>query len=296
MRFPQFPQPAVDNRTGIRPPERGGGRGHAFYADQARRALGIQLHGPLAELSTPIFHFLIGGLVAGIAVLARPQRVGLGLGIGLDVVLALLSVAALLAYDRLFCPPEARPGLAGGALPTAALLAEAVVLAGTNDARLWVPAVVIAVVVVAAAPHLSALRLAGRDDAWLRLSRDAAGVAVMVPVLIAGCSPAAGPVRGVIVAAGGFLTTVDAVHAERAGRRRGVVAAFLVGLAVACCLVPATRGAQVPAAGGILLVLWYGLRGIAASVCAPRVSRAAVAEYGVFVVAAAVLLSTAARH
>jgi hypothetical protein len=287
----------VDNRTGIRPPDPRGGRGHAFYAEQARRALGIQLHGPLAELQTPIFHFLIGALVAGIAVLARPQQVGVPLGIGLDVVLALLSVAALLTYDRFFCPPEVRPGLEGGALPTAALLAEAVVLAGTSDARLWVPAVVVAVLVVAAAPHLSALRLAGRDDAWLRLARDAAGVAVMVPVLIAGCSSASGPLRGFMVAAGGFLTAVDAVHAERAGRgRRGLVAAVAVGVVVAGCLVPATRGVQVAAAGGVLLVLWYGLRGVAASVCAPRVSRGAVAEYSVFVLAAAALLSAAARH
>lgn len=287
----------MDNRTGIRPPEPGGGRGHAFYADQARRALGIQLHGPLAELQTPIFHFLIGALVAGVAVVARPQRVGVPLGVALDVVLALLSVAALLAYDRLFCPPEARPGLEGGALPTAALLAEALVLAGTGDARLWVPAVVVAVAVVAAAPHLSALRLAGRDDAWLRLARDAAGVAVMVPALIAGCSGAFGPLRGFIVAAGAFLTAIDAVHAERGGRgRRGLVASFAVAVVVAGCLVPATRGVQVPAAGGILLLLWYGLRGVAAAVCGPRVSRGAVAEYGVFVLAAAALLGAAARH
>ena len=287
----------MDNRTPIRPPGSGSGRGHAFYAEQARRALGIQLHGPLAELQTPIFHFLIGALVAGVAVVARPQQVGVPLGIGLDFLLAMLSVAALLTYDRFFCPPEVRPGLEGGALPTAALLAEAVVLAGTSDARLWVPAVVIAVVVVAAAPHLSALRLAGRDDAWLRLSRDTAGVAVMVPVLIAGCSAASGPLRGFIVAAGGFLTAVDAVHAERAGRgRRGLLAALCVAVVVAGCLVPATRGAQIPAAGGILLLLWYGLRGVAASVCAPRVSRGAVAEYGVFVVAAAALLGAAVRH
>jgi hypothetical protein len=286
----------VDNRTGIRPPERGGGRGHAFYADQARRALGIQLHGPLAELRTPFFHFVIGAFVAGIAVLARPQRVGIPLGIGLDVVLALLGVAALLAYDRLFCPPDARPGLEGGALPAGALLAEAVVLSGTGDTRLWVPAVVLAALIIAAAPHLSAMRLAGRDEGWLRLARDAAGVAVMVPVLIAGCSTAAGPVRGSIVAAGAFLTVVDAVHTERTARLRGLLAAFAVALAVSLCLLPATSGPQVPAAGGILLVLWYGLRGLAVAAGAARLSRGVVAEYGVFVLAAAALLSTQARH
>jgi hypothetical protein len=285
----------VDNRTGIRPPERPR-RGHGFYADQARRALGVQLHGPLAELRTPIFHFVIGALVAGIAVLARPQRVGVPLGIGLDVLLALLGVAALLAYDRLFCPPDARPGLEGGALPAGALLAEAVVLAGTPDGRLWIPAVVVAAVIIAAAPHLSAMRLAGRDEAWLRLARDAAGVAVMVPVLIAGGSSAAGPVRGFIVAAGAFLTVLDAVHTERAPRLRGAVVAFAVALAVSLCLIPATQGGQVPAAGGILLVLWYGLRGLAVAGGSARMSRGVVAEYGVFVVAAAALLSTTARH
>ncbi len=286
----------MDNRTGIRPPERPPGRGHAFYASEARRALGIQLHGPLAELQTPIFHFLIGALVAGIAVLARPKRVGIGLGVGLDLLLALLAVASLLTYDRLFCPPEVRPGPESGALPAAALLGEAIVLAGTDTAALWVPAVLVGVLVVAAAPHLSAMRVAGRDGTWLRLSRDAAAVAVMVPVLIAGCSAAPGPVRGFVVAAGSFLTTVDAVHVERGHRRRGLVGSCLVAVAVAGCLVPATRGSQIPAAGGILLVLWYGLRGVAATVSAPRLSRGAVAEYGVFVVAAAALLGTAARH
>jgi hypothetical protein len=288
----------VDNRTGIRPPtEPGdGGRGHAFYAAQARRALGVQLHSPLGELRTPIFHFVIGVLVAGIAVMARPDRVGVPLGIGLDVLLALLSVAALMTYDRLFCPPEARPGLEGGALPTAALLAEALVLAGTTSAALWVPAVVVAAVVIAAAPHLSARRLAGHDEAWLRLARDAAGVAVMVPVLIAGCSSALGPVRGLVIWAGAALTTVDAVHTEHGVRRRGLVAAFWVGAAVAACLIPATRGGQVAAAGGILLVLWYGLRGLAVAAGAARLSRVAVAEYGVFVIAASALLATSARH
>jgi hypothetical protein len=87
------------------------------------------------------------------------------------------------------------------------------------------------------------------------------------------------------------------VHAERAGRgARGLVASACLAVVVACCLVPATRGTQIPAAGGILLLLWYGLRGVAASVCAPRVPRGAVAEYGVFVLAAAVLLGAAARH
>jgi hypothetical protein len=287
----------VDNRTGIRPPEPPrGGRGHAFYADQARRALGIQLHGPLAELQTPIFHFVIGALVAGIAVLARPQRVGVPLGIGLDVLLALLGAAALFAYDRLFCPPEARPGPEGGALPTAALLAEAVALAGTSDGRLWIPAVVVAALVIAAAPHLSALRIAGRDEAWLRRARDAAGVAVMVPVLIAGCSSAPGPVRGFIVFAGSLLTGLDAVHTEHAARGRAALAAFAVGLAVALCVIPATQGGQSAAAGGILLVLWYGLRGLAVAGGAAKWSRGVVAEYGVFVVAAAALLSTTARH
>jgi Protein of unknown function (DUF5656) len=291
----------VDNRTGIRPPSetqeaRDRGRGHAFYAAQARRALGVQLHSPLGELRTPIFHFVIGVLVAGIAVMARPDRVGVWLGIGLDVVLALLGVAALMTYDRLFCPPEARPGLEGGALPTAALLGEAVVLAGTSAAGLWVPAVVLAAVVIAAAPHLSSRRLAGHDEAWLRLARDAAGVAVMVPAVILGLSSAPGPVRGFVVWAAAALTTVDAVHTEQGGRRRGLVASFLVGAVVAGCLVPATRGAQVTAAGGLLLVLWYGLRGLAVASTGSRLSRVAVAEYGVFVAAAGTLLGMSARH
>jgi hypothetical protein len=287
----------VDNRTGFRPPEKRAG-GHAFYAEQGRRALGLHLDRPLAELRTPIFHFVLGALVAGVAVLARPQRVGLPLGIALDALLALLGSLALLAFDRLFCPPEARPGLEGGALPTAALLAEAVVLAGTADGALWIPAVVVAAVVIAVAPHLSAMRLAGRDGAWLRLARDAAGVAVMGPVVVAACSSAWGPARGLMLAAAAFLTTVDALHTERAPRLRALLAAMATAAAVSLALIPATRGVHAAgaAAGAILLVLWYGLRGLAVAAGAGRVSRTAMVEYGSFVLVAAALLATSAAN
>jgi hypothetical protein len=287
----------VDNRTGFRPPERRAG-GHAFHAQQARRALGLIPDRPLAELRTPIFHFAVGALVAGIAVLARPQRVGVPLGIALDLVLAVFASVALFVYDRLFCHPEARPGLEGGALPTAALLAESLVLAGTNDGRLWIPAVVVAALVIAVAPHLSAMRIAGRDGVWLRLARDAAGVLVMGPALVAATSAADGPVRGVVLAAAAFLTTLDALHTEQATRARGVIASLAVAAAVSAALIPATRGGQTGAAtaGGILLVLWYGLRGLAVAGGTARLSRGVIAEYGLFVVVAAGLLSNAAHN
>jgi len=297
----------VDNRTGFRPPGSGGSAGppppprraggHAFYAEQARRALGIDHEGPLAELRAPIFHFVVGALVAGIAVLARPQQVGLGLGIGLDVLLMGLASLALLAFDRLTCPPEARPGLEGGALPTAALLAEAVVLAGTDQKPLWIPAVVVAALVIAAAPHLSAMRIAGRDTAWLRVARDAAGVATLGPALIAGCSSALGPVRGFIIAAGTFLTVVDALHTERAPRVRSLVIALVVAVLVSGSVVLATRGGQAIGAAS-LLVLWYGLRGWAVTAAVPRGRRSlgALAEYGIFVAIAGLLLAEAVRR
>ena len=285
----------MDNRTGFRPPSPRRAGGHAFYAEQARRALGIDHEGPLAELRAPIFHFVVGALVAGIAVLARPQRVGLALGIGLDVLLMGLASLALLAFDRLTCPPEARPGLEGGALPTAALLAEAIVLAGTDQKQLWIPAAVVAAVVIAAAPHLSAMRIAGRDGAWLRVGRDAAGVATLGPVLIAGCSSALGPVRGFMLAAGSFLTVVDALHTERAPRVRGLIVAGVVAVVVAGSVIPAQRGGQAVAAA-TLLVLWYGLRGWAVVVATWRRSFGALAEYGSFVAVAGFLLSNAVRH
>ena len=276
----------------LTPPRRGG---HAFYAEQARRALGIQHEGPLAELRAPIFHFTVGLLVAGIAVLARPQQVGLPLGIALDVVLAAMATLALLVFDRFSCPPDARPGLEGGALPTAALLAEAVVLAGTQQKPLWIPAAAVAAVVIAAAPHLSAMRLAGRDEAWLRLGRDAAGVAAMGPVLIAGCGTGPAPLRGFMLAAASFLTVVDALHTERAPRVRGLVIAAVVAVMVSVSVVPAMRGGQTAAAAS-LLVLWYGLRGLAAAGGGGRWSRGAVFEYGVFVAIACALLTSAVRR
>ena len=287
----------MDNRTGFRPPERRAG-GHAFHAQQARHALGLTLDRPLAELRTPIFHFAVGALVAGIAVLARPQRVGVPLGIALDVVLAVVASAALLVYDRWFCPPEARPGLEGGALPTAALLAESLVLAGTSDGRLWIPAAAVAALVIAVAPHLSAMRIAGRDGAWLRLARDAAGVLVMSPVLVAATSSADGIVRGTVLAAAAFLTTLDALHTEQATRLRGVLASAAVAVALTGALIPATRVGQTgaAAAGGILLVLWYGLRGLAVAGGTAKLSRGVIAEYGFFVVVAAGLLSNAAHN
>jgi len=277
------------------PPPRRRVGGHAFYAEQARRALGVQSDGPLAELRAPIFHFVIGALVAGVAVLARPQQVGLGLGILLDLALTGLATLALLTFDRLTCPPEARPGLEGGALPTAALLAEALVLAGTDEKRLWIPAVVIAAAVIAAAPHLSALRIAGRDDAWLRVARDAAGVAVLAPVLIAGCSSAPAALRGFVLAAGSLLTVVDAVHTEHVPRVRGLVAAAVVAAAVTGSVIPAMHGGQA-AAAAMLLVLWYGLRGVAVVLAGDRRSGGALAEYGFFVAVAGAMLGTVARH
>jgi len=294
----------VDNRTGFRPPGGPSGPtpprragGHAFYAEQARRALGIDHDGALAELRAPIFHFVVGALVAGIAVLARPQQVGLGLGIALDVLLMGLASLALLAFDRLTCPPEARPGVEGGALPTAALLAESVVLAGTDLKALWIPAAVLAALVIAAAPHLSAMRIAGRDSPWLRVARDAAGVATLGPVLIAGCSSALGPVRGFIIAAGTFLTVVDALHTERAARVRTIVIAAVVAVLVSGSVVPATRAGQAIGAAS-LLVLWYGLRGLAAvaAVWRGRRSLGALAEYGLFVAIAGLLLAEAVRR
>jgi hypothetical protein len=279
----------VDNRTGFR------AAGPAFYAEQARRALGVQPDGSIAELRAPVFHFVIGAVVAGVAVLARPQRVGLPLGIAVDVLLAVLAALALLVFDRLSCPPEVRPGPEGGALPTAALLAEAVVLAGTDQRAVWIPAAVAAAAVIAAAPHLSALRIAGREGAWLRVARDAAGVAVMGPVLIAGTGTAPIALRGFMLAAGAFLTIVDALHTERARRWRTLPVALFAAVLVAVAVIPATHGGQAAGAAW-LLVLWYGLRGLAVIAGAGRWVAGAVLEYAIFVVIAGLLLGSAARH
>jgi hypothetical protein len=101
-----------------------------------------------------------------------------------------------------------------------------------------------------------------------------------------------------MLAAGSFLTVVDALHTERAPRARGLVIAGVVAAVVAGSVIPATRGGQAVAAA-TLLVLWYGLRGLAVVVATWRRSwrsLGAVAEYGSFVAVAGFLLSNAVRH
>ena len=52
-------------------------RGHAYYADQARRALGISSEPRLAEVPFPIIHAALGVAACAVAVALRPGAVGL---------------------------------------------------------------------------------------------------------------------------------------------------------------------------------------------------------------------------
>ena len=70
------------SRRGGGPPEDGvrtgaPARGHAYHADQARRALGISSEPRLAEVPFPIIHAALGVAACAVAVALRPGAVGL---------------------------------------------------------------------------------------------------------------------------------------------------------------------------------------------------------------------------
>jgi hypothetical protein len=284
---PEPPEPPPPRRTG-----------HAFYAEEARRALGIvrEIRAvTVARVPAPVFHGAVGAGVAITAVLVRPQVTGWALSIALDAVLAGLTALAIIHYDLVLCPPETRPGPDSFILPVAAVISLAVSLAGSADLRIDALAVLAGTGVIAAAPHLAAMRAAGLETPMVRQLRELAAVLVCVPAVLAGAAPGLSwGVRGAVVLLGTTATAYDAVRADGVPWRRTALAALAVG-GVTALTSAAAGGMFGQAATAIsLLLLWYGLRGLLGGATAGRLGRGALFEYGAFIVAAGLAFGVAA--
>jgi hypothetical protein len=271
----------VDKRTGFRRR-----RGHAYQAEQARRALGIsgEFHG-LADVPLPIVHAALGIAACGTAVALRPGAVGVtasAIAVGL---LAAATGAGLAVYDRLVYPPGRRPAIEGLALPVAALVAFCLVLAGTLQIGARLAAGVVAVGVIAGIPHLGGLRASGQEGFWTRLLRDLAGVAVLVPVFLAGVSDQLPPsLRAAVLLVGVSLVTLDGLLAEAMRRRHsGAVAVAVSVVVTASVLVIARLNAGDGTKAAASLILWYGVRGIGQTLMSRPRRLAPLAEYGAVV-------------
>jgi hypothetical protein len=274
----------VDNRTGFRR------RGHGYLADQARSALGITGEvRVLAEIPLPMVHTAFGLAVAAAEVLLRPEAVGLYRSAAADTGLAILTGLILVAYDFLIYPSDSRPGPVGIALPMAAVLSFGTLLAiAVLPLPIRIAGGVIAAVVIGGVPQLAGRRVLGKEGWFTRLVRDASGIAVLAPVLLGGVSPTL-PLRLRLAAvfAVVFLVSLDGLRTERLS----IPSTILCALVVAAVVIGggAVVGANNPHLGlraAILLVLWYGARGVAGALGAPRRHRGLVVEYAVFVIAA----------
>lgn len=277
----------MDNRTGFRR------RGPAYLADQARLALGVPAEPrSLADVPLPLVHTALGAAVCALAVLLRPEEIGAEPGLIAGAALSGLTGAALLAYDRLVYARDQRPGVEGVALPVAAVLAFVTVLAGSSPSSVQAVAGAVAALVVGGVPQLAARRALGAEGWLVRLLRDIAGILVLAPVLLAGASTAlASGWRTALVGMVAALGCFDGLRTERLSRGRAVPAAMVVGAltALAAALV-GPAGTNPGVRGAVLLVLWYGLRGMAGASALPARRWATLLEYGAFVVLAAAAL------
>jgi hypothetical protein len=286
--YPQFPQAALENRTGFR-------RGPAYLAHQAREALGVADAHSLAEIPPPFVHTAFGAAVCAVAVLVRPETLGLRHSAMASTALAVLTAVLLVGYDRVVYPPRGRPKIDAIALPVAALAAFATVLAGVPQ-NFWIrlAAGVVAALVIGGVPQLVGRQAIGLSGWGSRLLRDVAGIAVLAPVLVAGSSPylAALPRFG-LVATVTLLVSFDGLRSEQLERWPALGIATAISLLVA---VASFLGGTTPTGGGVkagaLLVLWYGLRGVGAAAPAGLRRRLGVlVEYSAFALLAAGALS-----
>ena len=269
----------MDNRRG---PRR---RGNAFYADGARTALGVgrEAH-TLSEVPLPLVHTALGiAVCAGVATL-RPRVSAQGTAFLTVGSLAIATALTLTLYDRLVYGRDLRHAVAATFLPVAAIAAFAVVLGSTGELTLRIPAGAIAASVVGGVPHLGGLRAAGREGAVIRLLRDGAGIAVLAPLLLAAFGGGLAMGSSLVLCGGGvLLISADALLTEGLRGAVAVAAALAIATTMAGALLLLPVSGRGAARAGLLLVLWYGLRGIAAALLSRRRSRGLIVEYGAFV-------------
>lgn len=255
-------------------------------ANEARKTLGIsgEIHS-LSEVPFPLVHTAFGAAVCGAAVLLRPEALGMRNSAIADAALALFTALMLAAYDLIVYPRERRPGLEGLALPVAAVGAFATVLAGVTPLTVRAAAGVVAALVIGGAPQLALRRKAAAEGGTTRLLRDMAGIALLAPVMVAGTSSALAPIwRFALVAAIAALISFDALRTDGMGAVRAELAALMVGvaLAAAAALLSPNAG-QLGVRAAILLLLWYGLRGVAGAFTGSGRRSLIILEYGAFV-------------
>jgi hypothetical protein len=277
---------SVDNR-----PRRS--RGNAFYAESARAALGIGGEvRSLADVPLPMVHTALGIAVCAVVAALRPQVLGLRASVIACGSLALATALTLTLFDHMVYGRDLRHALAATGLPVAAIAAFVVVLGGTGELALRAPAGLIAALVIGGIPHLGGLRAAGREGTATRLLRDAAGIVVLAPLLLAAFDgPLSTAASAALCGSGVLLVSADALLTEEL-RGRVAVAGALVLAAIMAGLVfvlPGTGRDTIRAA--LLLVLWYGLRGLAAALLSRDWRRALIVEYGIFVVGASAVIA-----
>ena len=278
----------MDNRP---PPHRS--RGNAFYAESARAALGIggEVHS-LADVPLPLVHTALGMAVCAVVAALRPQVLGMRLSVIICGSLALATALTLTVYDRLVYGRDLRHALAATGLPVAAIAAFVVVLAGSIDLAVRVPAGFIAALVIGGIPHFGGLRAAGREGTATRLLRDAAGVAVLAPLLLAAFDgPLPTGAGAALCGCGVLLVSADALLTEELRGRAAVGGAVVLAAIMAGLVFVLPTNGRDTIRAALLLVLWYGLRGVAAALLSRDSRRSVIAEYGLFVVGAAVAIA-----
>jgi hypothetical protein len=282
----------MDNRRG---PRR---RGNAFYAESARAALGIggEVHS-LADVPLPLVHTALGIAVCAVVAALRPQVLGLRTSVMVCGALALATALTLVLYDRLVYGRDLRHAMAATALPVAAIGAFVAVLAGTGDLLLRLPAGLVAALVVGGIPHLGGLRAAGREGTATRLLRDGTGVVVLAPLLLAAYDSDLSTAASAAVAGGSvLLVTADALLTEELHGRVAIAGAVLIAALMSGLVFVLPGSGRDTVRAALLLVIWYGARGLLAALLTRRGDRALAVEYGLFVaVAAGVIVARALR-
>jgi hypothetical protein len=277
-------------------------RGHAHLAASARRTLGVQVTVAqrVADVPAPLFSAVVAAAAAVVAVLLRPQRTPRGLGLPLEAALVAVCAAAIIVQARAGARHADAAARGGGVGVGAALLAVGamcslfVALAGSDSWAVTVPAALLCAAVVALSSHLDSLRAAGREGGRERVLRDAAGTVVMIPVALAGASDslAAAPRAAVVLLGAGLLIVAATAPARW---RRFVLPGAVAGLLTALATLLAVHASS-PATGAAgLLLLWYGLRGLATVAPGWPRERMALVEYLAVSAGAVALLVTQAR-